>query len=117
MTTPTITSLEKLLGGPRDNALLRYSLGNEWMKCGNPAKAVEFLRKAVDIDPKYSAAWKLYGRALAENGETRAALDAFMQGVAVAEAKGDIQAAKEMSVFAKRMRKQLDEQPPGSCPP
>ena len=30
--TTAIIGLEKLLGGPRDGALLRYSLGNEWLK-------------------------------------------------------------------------------------
>lgn len=33
--------MEKLLGGPRDGALLRYSLGNEYLKAGDPAKACE----------------------------------------------------------------------------
>ena len=32
MTTAIIANLEKLLGGPRDGALLRYSLGNEYLK-------------------------------------------------------------------------------------
>ena len=35
-----IANLEKLLGGPRDGALLRYSLGTEWLKAGDPAQAV-----------------------------------------------------------------------------
>ena len=34
MTTPIIANLEKLLDGPRDGALLRYSLGSEWLKAG-----------------------------------------------------------------------------------
>jgi hypothetical protein len=35
MTGTLITNLEKLLGGPRDGALLRYSLGSEYLKAGN----------------------------------------------------------------------------------
>ena len=31
---PRIESLEKMLDGPRDNALLRFSLGNEYLKAG-----------------------------------------------------------------------------------
>ncbi|MFT3847872.1 MAG: tetratricopeptide repeat protein [Propionivibrio sp.] len=108
MMTAIIANLEKLLGGPRDNALLRYSLGNEWLKAGDPAKAVEFLRSAIDVDPNYSAAWKLLGKALAENGECDASEDAFEQGIRVAQARGDIQAAKEMAVFAKRLRRQRE---------
>ena len=106
MMTAIIANLEKMLGGPRDGALLRYSLGSEWLKAGDPARAVEFLRSAVERDPNHSAAWKLLGKALAENGERNASEDAFEQGIRVAQARGDIQAAKEMAVFAKRLRKQ-----------
>jgi len=109
MTTAIIANLEKMLGGPRDGALLRYSLGNEWLKAGNPAQAADFFRSAIERDAKYSAAWKLLGKALAENGEIQAALAAYAQGIGVAEARGDVQAAKEMGVFARRLRKQLDE--------
>ena len=109
MTTDIIANLEKLLGGPRDGALLRYSLGNEWLKAGDPAQAVEHFRAAVERDPKYSAAWKLLGRALAESGDEQAALAAYQQGITAAQARGDIQAAKEMAVFAKRLRQPADD--------
>jgi predicted Zn-dependent protease len=104
----TIANLEKLLDGPRDGALLRYSLGNEWLKAGNPAQAAGYFRDAVERDPKYSAAWKLLGRALTDGGELKAALAAYEQGIVAATAHGDIQAAKEMTVFAKRLQRQLD---------
>lgn len=107
MTTAIIANFEKLLDGPRDGALLRYSLGNEWLKAGDAAQAAAHLREAVARDAKFSAAWKLLGKALAESGQTAAALAAYEQGIVVAEAKGDVQAAKEMSVFAKRLKKQL----------
>ena len=96
-----------LLAGGRDNALLRYSLGNEYLKSGDAAKAAEHLRRAVEHDPKYSAAWKLLGKALADAGEPAEALVAYRQGLTVAEARGDKQAAKEMGVFARRIEKQL----------
>jgi predicted Zn-dependent protease len=96
-----------MLAGGRDNALLRFSLGSEYLKLGQPAEAATHLRQAVTFDPKYSAAWKLLGRALAEAEAWGEALAAYRQGIAVAEARGDLQAAKEMSVFAKRIEKQL----------
>ena len=106
MTTTIIANLEKLIGTPRDGALLRYSLGSEWLKAGDPAQAAEHLRAALERDAQYSAAWKLLGKALAENGERQAAIDAYEAGIRIAQARGDIQAAKEMTVFAKRLRKQ-----------
>ncbi|MDH5535113.1 MAG: tetratricopeptide repeat protein [Betaproteobacteria bacterium] len=102
-----IANLKKLLGGPRDNALLRFSLGNEYLKAGDASRAATHLRAALERDPGYSAAWKLLGRALTEGGDAAAALAAYRDGVRIAEEKGDKQAAKEMAVFARRIEKQL----------
>ena len=96
-----------LLASGRDNALLRFSLGNEYLKHGGAANAAIHLRRAVEHDPKYSAAWKLLGKALTDSDAPAEALAAYQQGIAVAEARGDKQAAKEMGVFAKRIEKQL----------
>ena len=106
-TPAIIANLERLLDGPRDGALLRYSLGNEWLKAGDARKATEFLRNCLARDPGYSAAWKLLGKALSSTGETDAALEAFNAGIRAAEAKSDVQAAKEMAVFAKRLRREI----------
>jgi Tfp pilus assembly protein PilF len=100
-----ISQLEKLLGTPRDGALLRYSLGIEYAKAGNNPRAIEYLREAVARDPLYSAAWKALGKALTE-GSAEEALQAYERGIAAAQQKGDRQAEKEMTVFAKRLRKQ-----------
>ncbi len=97
-----------MLAAGRDNALLRFSLGNEYLKHGDAPNAAIHLRRAVEHDPKYSAAWKLLGKALADSEDWSAALTAYQQGIVVATAHGDVQAAKEMGVFAKRMAKQLE---------
>ena len=102
-----IENFEKMLAAGKDNALLRFSLGNAYLGAGEAAKAVPHLQKAVEHDPKYSAAWKLLGRALNEAGEAKAALEAYRKGIEIAQAKGDIQAAKEMTVFARRIEKAL----------
>ena len=107
MPTPLENFLVMLASG-RDAPLLRFSLGNEYMKLNQPATAAEHLRQAVVLDPKYSAAWKLLGKALADASALSEALAAYQQGIIVAEAHGDKQAAKEMAVFAKRIEKQLN---------
>ena len=104
---PRIASLEKMLDGPRDSALLRFSLGNEYLKAGDPPRASECFREATRRDPNYSAAWKALGKALAENGDPQGAREAYEQGIAVASARGDIQAAREMGVFVKRLDKAM----------
>ena len=63
-----IDKLEKMLADGRDNALLRFSLGNEYSKLGQFDQAAMHLQQAVAHDPNYSAAWKLLGKALNEAG-------------------------------------------------
>jgi len=101
-----ISRLRTQLGGPRDGALLRFSLGNALLGQGDAGGAAVALREALAFDPHYSAAWKLLGRALAEDGDTVAAIAAFEHGIAVARARGDEQAMKEMGVFLRRLQKQ-----------
>jgi predicted Zn-dependent protease len=103
MTAPLIANLEKLLGTPRDGALLRYSLGNEYLKAGNVGLGIEHLREALRRDPQYSAAWKSLGRALAEANRVDEAREAYARGIEAARARGDRQAEKEMTVFARRL--------------
>jgi tetratricopeptide (TPR) repeat protein len=100
-----ISNLEKLLGTPRDGALLRYSLGLEYAKAGEHARAAQYLRDAVERDPLYSAAWKALGRSLAEAELAAEAIEAYRRGIEAARAKGDRQAEKEMTVFMKRLEK------------
>ncbi len=100
-----IDNLEALLAKGQDNALVRYGLANEYLKLGKPEVAIGHLRRCVAHDPKYSAAWKRLGKALAETGRTDDAIAAYENGIQVAEEKGDIQAAREMKVFLKRLQK------------
>jgi tetratricopeptide (TPR) repeat protein len=100
-----ISDLEKLLGTPRDGALLRYSLGLEYAKIGDHSRAAQYFRDAVTRDPKYSAAWKALGKSLAEAGLQPDAIDAYAHGIEAARAKGDRQAEKEMTVFKRRLEK------------
>ena len=100
-----ISQLEKLLGTPRDGALLRYSLGLEYAKAGEVARAIQYLRDAVARDPLYSAAWRALGKALVDSNLPEEALSVYRQGIEAAKKKGDRQAEKEMTVFARRLEK------------
>jgi predicted Zn-dependent protease len=77
MTTAIIRNFEKLLADGKDNTLLRFSLGNEYLKAGEYVSVVNHLKQAVVLDPKYSAAWKLLGRALVESGQPADALGLY----------------------------------------
>lgn len=99
-----VDNLEALLAKGTDNALLRFGLANEYLKLGQIEQAIGHLRKALTHDPKYSAAWKRLGKALADTGRTHEAITAYESGIQTAEEKGDIQAAKEMRIFLKRLQ-------------
>ncbi|NCA71484.1 MAG: tetratricopeptide repeat protein [Sphingobacteriia bacterium] len=110
-----IKQLEAMLQRGQDSALLRFSLGGAYLKDEDPQAALTHLAEAVRLDPGYSAAWKLYGKTLVALARFQEAIEAFEQGIAVAETKGDIQAAKEMRVFHKRALKDMhasDTKPP-----
>jgi predicted Zn-dependent protease len=106
-----LDNFERMLAQGKDSALLRFSLGNEYLKADNPCNAIIHLREAVRQDPGHSASWKLLGRALNETGEVDAALVAYEQGIEHAQARGDLQAVKEMQVFARRITKRQQAHP------
>ncbi len=94
-----------MLSRGKDSALLRFGLGNEYLKLARVSEAITHLECAVALDPKYSAAWKLLGKARLEAGQNEAAHQAWSNGIAVAEQRGDKQAAREMAVYLRRLEK------------
>lgn len=100
---PDLSALLKLVGGARDNALLRYAIAGEYFRLGQYAEAGVHLRQTLAWQGDFTAAWKLLGKTLAAAGEREAARDAYRRGIAVADAHGDIQASREMQVFLRRL--------------
>ena len=94
-----------MLARGEDNATMRFALGSEYLKAGVLDKAVGHLSVAVNLDPDYSAAWKLLGKAQTEAGLPAAAIDTYRRGIEVAAARGDQQAVREMRVFLKRLER------------
>lgn len=107
-------NLEALLAKGGDSATLRLALASRYLDAGDATAAVRHAEGAVRLDPEYSAGWKALGRALAAAGRKAEAVQAYRQGIEVAEKRGDRQAAKEMRVFSKRLQSaaQSPEQPP-----
>jgi tetratricopeptide (TPR) repeat protein len=103
--TSALEGLERLLAAGKDSALLRFGLGNEHLKRGDALSAAAQFKRAVELDPAYSAAWKMLGKALAGAQRPDEALAAWNEGIAAAQRKGDKQAMREMEVFARRLAK------------
>ncbi|MEH6649758.1 MAG: tetratricopeptide repeat protein [Motiliproteus sp.] len=98
-----IEGLEKLLMQGKESAELRFGLGNAYLGKGDAAVAVSHLRRAIELKPEYSAAWKLLAKALQQSDQNDAAIEAYRLGIAVAQKVGDKQAEKEMQVFLNRL--------------
>ena len=100
-----IANLEALIAAGKDGPAVRFGLGRACLERSDPAASRAHLERAVELDPSYSAAWKLLGKACAEGGDAAGAADAYRRGIAAATAKGDRQAAKEMGVFLRRIER------------
>ena len=105
MTTDLIANLEALLAKGGDGAALRLALAARYLDAGDAPAAIRHAEAAVRLDPEYSAAWKALGRALTVGGRDADAVEIYARGIAVAERRGDQQAAKEMRVFSKRLQR------------
>jgi predicted Zn-dependent protease len=84
--------------------LLRFSLGNEHLKAGDAARAAEHLARAVALDPDFTAAWKLYGKALAAAGREAKPLRPTAPACESPASGATSRRRKEMRVFARRLQ-------------
>lgn len=98
-------NLEVMLQRGQDSPLLRFSLGSECLREGDLVAAIGHLKHAVEQNPGYSAAWKRLGEAYVQSGAAGRAIEVYRQGIAAAEGGGDMQAAKEMRVFLRRLER------------
>ena len=106
MTTDRIQQFQELIALEPDDTVLRFGLGELYIEAENFAAAAEQFAEIVRLDPQYSAAYRYLGQAYTALGQTQEAVEVFQHGIAVAEARGDLQTAKEMRVFLRRLQKQ-----------
>ena len=100
-----IANLEALIAAGKDGPVIRFGLGKACLEGSDHAASRAHLERALEMDPAYSAAWKLLGKARAEGGDVDGGADAYRRGIVAATAKGDRQAAKEMAVFLRRLER------------
>jgi predicted Zn-dependent protease len=98
-------NLEALLAKGNDAPPLRFALATRYLAAGDASAAVRHAQACVALDANYSAGWKVLGQARAAAGDKPGAVESYRRGIAVAEARGDKQAAKEMQVFLRRLEK------------
>lgn len=102
-----IKQLNNLVKKDPNNTLFLFTLGLEYLKSGNAEKAIVPLKKAIELNPNYSAAYRAPGKAFTQIECTNEAIGIYQKGIMeIAESVGDLQAKKEMPVFLKRLFKE-----------
>lgn len=87
--------------------MLRFTLGNAYAARKDHREAAAHYRRAVELDPGYSAAWQALGRALERQGDAPAALETYRRGLEVARQHGDMQVVRALEVFVRRLEKHV----------
>jgi predicted Zn-dependent protease len=98
-----VEQFEKLRAAEPDDLLVRFGLANEYYEMGRYAEAVEEAWAALRLKPDYSAAYRVLGRALIEQGDVEEARRVLTEGVALADRVGDIMTMKQMRTMLKQI--------------
>src|SRR2546422_8026267 len=96
MDTERLRQFQELIALEPDDTVLRFGLGELYIEAKDFASAAEQFAEILRLDPHYSAAYRYLGQAYAALGRASEAEAIFQQGMAVAEARRDLQTAKEM---------------------
>jgi Flp pilus assembly protein TadD len=86
-----------------DDYFSHFGYASALFDVGRYPEAVLEFREAIRLKPDYSAAFRDLGKALERSGAHAEAMQAYCQGIPVAERNGDLQTLKEMQVFLKRL--------------
>ncbi|MDF1692734.1 MAG: tetratricopeptide repeat protein [Zhongshania sp.] len=100
-----IEALEQMLAKGMDSPMLRFGLGKAYFDADRFTDAIGQFQRCVELDPSYSAAWKLLGKAQLQVGAPVDAAAAWRRGLLAAQSSGDKQTEKELTVFLKKLNK------------
>lgn len=80
---------------PRD-AMIWYGLASEYTKLEDWQKAAQALRRVIEINPDYTAAYQMLGTALDKQGEREEARRIWQEGIRAADRTGAWKARQHM---------------------
>lgn len=91
-----IARFKKVIDLDPNDVLGYFSLGNAYLDSGRKREAVDTFEKAVSVDPKHSSSYLGLGMALESLGDFEKAKKIYLQGIKVAEERGDMMTEKKM---------------------
>lgn len=93
--TPRMRLIEEQLAEDPSDAFLRYGLAMEYVSIGDDETAVRLFRELIQ-DQAYVPAFLMAGQALIRLARDAEAVEILRQGIAAAQAQGNIHALGEM---------------------
>lgn len=92
-----LQQIHKMLEKEPNDTFLLYGLGMEYKKAGEWDKALESFNRVTQLDPMYCYAYHQRGLVYEAQGNFPAAKQAYQEGMAAAEKKGDLHAREEIA--------------------
>jgi predicted Zn-dependent protease len=105
MNTERMVQFQELVALDPHDTVVRFGLGELYFQAQKFTQAVDQFAEIIRLNPQYSAAYRYLGQSYAALGRREEAEATFQRGIAVAETRGDLQTAKEMRVFLRRLHK------------
>lgn len=96
MSQSRIEIFEAMARSQPGDAMVWYGLGSEYYKLEDWAQAVEALRRVIEINADYTAAYQMLGTALMNQGKTEEARKVWRDGVETAGRTGAWKARQHM---------------------
>lgn len=96
MSQSRIEIFEAMARSQPGDAMVWYGLGSEYFKLEEWAKATEALRRVIEINADYTAAYQMLGTALMNQGESDEARRVWQEGIKTAERTGAWKAGQHM---------------------
>jgi len=100
-----------------DNELGHFSLGKALLDAGRFSEAVRPLQRTLQLNPTYSKAYHLLGRAQLESGLRQEALVTLKRGYEVAAERGDVMPRNEIATLLAELGEALPDATGTAVPP
>jgi tetratricopeptide (TPR) repeat protein len=97
------------------DAMIWYGLASEYVKVERWIEAADALRKVVELNPDYTAAYQMLGTALLSQGAAEDARRAWKKGIEAADRTGAWKARQHMEGLLKGTQTQTDAAAANFC--
>lgn len=94
--TQRMQQLEQMLAKEPNDTFLLYGLAMEFKKANDPARALDYFQRVIDLDGGYCYAYHQKGLIYESIDDLESARNAYRAGIEAARRKGDEHARQEI---------------------